>query len=70
MRSGRLAKVLRLGTEPGAVVDERPADARAWTRGFVLGVLVGLLLAMATWCVVLWRLEGRLHEKPYLHDGR
>lgn len=56
MRQERIAKVLRLGGEPGAVVDERPAVRRElrWyvlvaAVSFTLGAALALLWAWHEW---------------------
>lgn len=71
MRPERVAKLLRLGCEPGAVVDDRPAARRfagPWVRGFILGILVGALIACAYF---LWRVDQLIPETPpYLHERR
>lgn len=74
MRRENVARVLRFGAEPGAVVDERPAERRrvwplvvaVFVAGLSLGAIATLLWARAEFAEI----RKEMRERPSLENVR
>lgn len=74
MQKGNVARVLRFGSEPGAVVDERPAERRrvwplvvaVFVAGLSLGAIATLIWARAEFAAI----RKEMRERPALSHVR